>query len=207
MTAARRELLVVVVLTLVGAAVVLLSTSRPWAHAVVAVGGSPQAPQTVDLSGRAVTPLVAALGVVALAAIVALLATRSAARIVMGGLVAIVGALIIGSTALTSAADVRTGSALRDRVSTAALRDARISVELRAWRHVAAGGGLLIVAAGLIAAARGRSWAGMGRRFDAPTAAATTPTTTPATSPAARQEKPADSDLWDQLERGEDPTG
>ncbi|MFL6238445.1 MAG: Trp biosynthesis-associated membrane protein [Actinomycetes bacterium] len=198
MTAVRRELLVVVVLDLVGAVMVLLSVSRTWAHAVVAVSGSPQAPQTADLAGRSVAPLVAALGMVALAAVIALLATRGWWRVVVGAVLAVVGALIIGSTALTSATDVRHGSALRDKVSTAVLRDARSSVELRPWRHVAAAGGLLVVAAGLLAAARGRSWSGMGRRFDAPTAA-------PSPAPVAA-EAPSQVDLWDQLERGQDPT-
>src|SRR5436190_13273194 len=158
---ARRELVIVVLLTVTGAAAVLTATSRPWAHAVVSIPGSPVAPVRVDLSGRSVAPIVAALALVALAAVVALLATRSFARVGIGALIAIVGALIIGSTASISSADVRTGSALHDRVSTSSLRDARVSVQLRSWRHVAAAGGLLIVAAGLVTAARGRTWASM----------------------------------------------
>jgi uncharacterized membrane protein (TIGR02234 family) len=160
------------------------------------------APVRVDLSGRSVAPLVAALGLVALAAVVALLATRSVARILIGAVIAVAGALIIGTTASTSAADVRTGSALHDRVSTSSLHDARISVQLRPWRHVAAAGGLVLVAAGLFAAARGRTWAGMGRRFDAPTAAPV-----PAPTVPAADESTDPSELWDRIERGEDPTG
>jgi uncharacterized membrane protein (TIGR02234 family) len=201
MTNARRELVLVVALAVVGGAVVLVASGQPWAHAVVSVSGSPQAPQRVDLSGRTVAPLVAALGLVVLAAVVALLATRSVARMAMGVVIALAGALIIGATASTSSAQVRNGSALHDRVSTSSLRDARVSVQLRSWRHVAAGGGLLIVAAGLIAAARGRSWAGMGRRFDAPTAAV------PAPAATAPVEVSSDTELWDRIERGEDPTG
>ena len=208
----RRELALVVVLTLLGAALVLLSTGRPWAHAVVTVIGSPQAPQAVDLSGRVVAPLVAALGVVALAAAVALLATRGRGRVVVGALLAAVGALIIGSTALTTAHDIRGGSALRDHVSTAALHDARITVQLRSWRHVAAAGGLLVVAAGLLAAARGRSWAAMGARFEARTPMPDTPTDMSVAAPQAQPQPAALDDsssleMWDRLDRGEDPTG
>jgi uncharacterized membrane protein (TIGR02234 family) len=206
MTNARRELMLVLVLAVVGGAVVLVASGQPWAHAVVSVSGSPQAPQRVDLSGRTVAPLVAALGLVVLAAVVALLATRSVARMAMGVVIALAGALIIGATASTSSAQVRNGSALHDRVSTSSLRDARVSVQLQSWRHVAAGGGLLIVAAGLIAAARGRSWVGMGRRFDAPTAAAAAATPAPAPATTAA-EGTTDADLWDRIERGEDPTG
>jgi uncharacterized membrane protein (TIGR02234 family) len=250
MTGSRRELLAVILMTIVGAALVLLSTSRTWAHAVVSVLGSLGAPRRLDLSGRTVAPLVAALGLVALAAVIALLATRGRWRIVIGCLIAVAGALIVGATASITASDVRHGSALRDADSQAALRDARISVELRSWRHVAAAGGLLIAGAGLVAAARGRSWAAMGRKYDAPTAASTatpaavstatpTPTSTataasmesravpppptvdetPVASPVAPStpsvsEPSTDSvesdvddlEMWDRLERGDDPT-
>ena len=229
---ARRELLTVVALTVAGAAVVLLSTSRTWAHAVVSVLNSPQAPQAVNLSGRSAAPLVAALGLVALAATVALLATRGIARTVMGAVIAIVGALVVGSTALLSVADVRTGSALRDRVSTAALHDARISVALTSWRHVGAIGGLVIAGAGLLAVARGRTWRGMGRRFDAPGSpdgpqpdapraempsqprsdpprSGTTPAVPSEPRAAAAESRPLagdDLDLWERIDRGDDPT-
>src|SRR4051794_19684254 len=192
----------VVLLTIAGAVLVLLSTSRTWAHAVVSVPGSLRAPDQVDLSGRNVEPIVGALGLVALAAVIALLATRGIWRVVMGAVIAVVGALIIGSAALTSAAHVRTSSALHDKDSQTALRDARVTVELRPWRHAAAAGGLLVVAGGLVAAARGRTWAGMGRRFEAP-AATSAPTKAPATEKTTSE--PTDLELWEQLERGEDP--
>ena len=201
-TGARRELLLVVVLTVIGAAVVLFATGEPWAHAVVREPPLPQ--QAVDLPGRSVAPLVAALGLVGFAAVVALLATRGVARLVIGILIAVVGAVIVGSTASISVTDVRTGSALRDRASAAALHDAQVSVRLESWRHVAAGGGLALAAAGLVAAARGRSWAAMGRRFDAPIGAPTAEPAAPMPSPPATPID--DGALWDQLEHGEDPT-
>jgi hypothetical protein len=53
-------------------------------------------------------------------------------------------------------------------------------------------GGLLVLAAGVIAVVRGRRWAQMGSRYDAPGAARLSAEGSPA--------------LWDALDRGEDPT-
>jgi uncharacterized membrane protein (TIGR02234 family) len=199
---ARRELTIVVLLTVIGGAIVLLASGRAWARVAVAIPDAPQAPQIAALSGRTLAPLVAALGVAVLAAAVALVATRGMWRVVVGALIAVAGALIIGTTALLSATDVRSSSALQSRIGSAALHDSRITVELRAWRHVAAAGGLVIVAAGLFTAARGRTWAEMGRRFDAPTAVVAEAPVTP-----DAPDQPTDLELWEQLERGEDPTG
>jgi uncharacterized membrane protein (TIGR02234 family) len=196
----RRELVAVVGLTLLGAALTLLAVGRPWAHAVVSEPPLPA--QRVDLSGRAVTPLVAALGIVALAAAVAILATRGRWRLVVGVVIALAGAAIVGTSATLSAPDIRSGSALRDRAPAADHRGAVVTIELRGWRHVAAGGGIVLVAAGLLTIARGRALATMGQRYDAPTS---TPQRAPSPQPAAAS-RSEDTDLWEQLERGEDPT-
>lgn len=53
-----------------------------------------------------------------------------------------------------------------------------------------AAGGLLVLAAGLVTVGRGRAWPALGARYDAPAARR-------AVSPG---------DVWDALDRGEDPT-
>jgi uncharacterized membrane protein (TIGR02234 family) len=210
----RRELVAVVGLTVLGSALTLLAVGRPWAHAVVSEAPLPS--QVVDLSGRAVAPLTAALGIAALAAAVAVLATRGRWRVVVGIVIALAGAAIVGTSASLSATHVQTGSALRDRVPAASHRGAIVTVELRAWRHGAAAGGIVLVAAGLVTIARGRALATMGRRYDAPTetGSAAREVTSAAPLPQAQPARPAptaladaaDSALWEQLERGEDPT-
>lgn len=209
MNSGRREIVAVVGLTVLGSALTLLAAGQPWAHAVVSEPPLPS--QVVDLSGRAVAPLTAALGIAALAAAVAVLASRGRWRIVVGIVIALAGAAIVGTSASLSAGHIQTGSALRDRAPAASHRDAAVAVELRPWRHVAAGGGVMLVGAGLLTIARGRVLATMGRRYDAPTTttpaapseAAPLPESHPAAqAPAAR----AEADLWEQIERGEDPT-
>jgi uncharacterized membrane protein (TIGR02234 family) len=191
----RRDLAVAVGLTVIGSALTLLAAGRPWARAVVRQ--APLPPAHVALSGRAVAPLAAALGIAALAAVVALLATRNRTRVAVGVVIGIIGAGIVGSAASLSTDGIRHGSALRDRAPAAALRDTSVSVRLEPWRHVGAAGGLIVVAAGLLTVVRGRRWSAMGSRFDAPTAA------TPATQPTSVDD---DVDLWARIDRGDDPT-
>jgi uncharacterized membrane protein (TIGR02234 family) len=142
-----------------------------------------------------------------LAAAIAILATRGRWRVVVGALIALAGAGILGTSASVSADEIRHSAALQERAPNAALRDAVVSVQLQSWRHVAAAGGICLVAAGLLTIARGRSLATMGRRYDAPTAAQPAPPTATALTPAGEHAAgAADADLWEQLERGEDPT-
>jgi uncharacterized membrane protein (TIGR02234 family) len=67
------------------------------------------------------------------------------------------------------------------------------------WPLLALLAGLLAVAAGLLTVLRGRSWPGMGRRYERTAAAA----------PAAarpRTDEDRALDAWRALDRGEDPT-
>jgi len=58
------------------------------------------------------------------------------------------------------------------------------------WPYVALLGGVLIIAAGLLVVVRGRSWAAMSSRYDAP----------------VERVPVGEASLWDSLDRGEDPT-
>ena len=68
-----------------------------------------------------------------------------------------------------------------------------------AWPALALVAGLLAVAAGLLTVLRGRTWPGMGRRYERPATAAAAP---------ARRQADEDRalDAWRALDRGEDPT-
>jgi uncharacterized membrane protein (TIGR02234 family) len=202
-TRERRELAVAVLVTLLGSVLLLFAAGRPWAHAVVR-GVGPTVSRT-NLSGRGIAPLPAALGLAGLAASVALIAARGRWRIVVGVLVALIGAGAVGGAATVSRGTVRTSSALVDKVPTAGLHDASVAITLTSWRHLAAVGGLLLVGSGLLVSARGRRWATMGRKYDAPTA--TPVVTTPAAGDVAGDaDVLRDSELWDRLDAGEDPT-
>ena len=195
----RREVVAAVALAVLGAVLVLLAASRTWAHASVTILDVHAPP--VRLSGRALEPLPAALGLVALAGAVAVVATRGIGRVVVGAVLAFAGAGVISGALSVSPSSVQSSSALSDKVPTAQLRVAVVDVSLTAWRHVSAVGGLCLIGSGLLVAARGRQWSTMGRRYDAPTTPAPV---TPDAMLATDTDETAS--LWERIDRGDDPT-
>ncbi len=118
-------------------------------------------------ASRQPTPTARALALVALAGVVALLAARGWTRFAVGVVLALSGLAITG----LAAARLTGGSVVL-------------------WPVLSMLGGLLVLAAGALAATRGRSWLALGARYDAP--AAVRPV--------------SDGDVWAALDRGEDPT-
>jgi uncharacterized membrane protein (TIGR02234 family) len=175
----RREPALAALLCLLGAFLVLVGVGREWAQVEVAAG--PLTPEsTVDVAGRDLAAGVQALGLVGLAGVVAIAATRRTGRVVVGVLIALAG---LGVVAAASAVDV---VAEAGRVA-----DGEVGVT--PWRAVTVAGGVLVAAAGALVAVRGRGWASLGRRYEPPAAAA---------AAAAAPER----ELWEALDRGEDPT-
>jgi uncharacterized membrane protein (TIGR02234 family) len=69
------------------------------------------------------------------------------------------------------------------------------------WPVLAAVCGAVLATAGALVAARGRRWGGMSQRYDSPVAAA-------APEPqGAAEGGSGERQLWEALDRGEDPTG
>lgn len=190
---ARRELAVAVLLCLLGAAAVLIATSGAWATVDVA-GTSLAPPRTVAVTGTQVAPGVRALGLVGLAGVVALAATRRTGRTVVGLLLLAAGA---GVVAAVLAADA--GPALARAVAVGG-GQADDVLAGTARPPLAIVGGVLLGLAGLLVTARGRRWSALSARYDAPAARAQQPVDEAAAG--ARQERA----LWEALDRGEDPT-
>jgi uncharacterized membrane protein (TIGR02234 family) len=177
----RREPLLAALLCLVGAFLVLVGVGQEWAHVEVAAG--PLAPEsTVDVAGRDLAAGVQALGLVGLAGVVAIAATRSWGRVVVGVLLALAG---LGIVVAAAGVDVVVEAG----------RVAQGEVGPTPWRAVTVGGGVLLVGAGVLVAVRGRRWSSLGRRYEPPAAEPVAP------APAAPERE-----LWEALDRGEDPT-
>jgi uncharacterized membrane protein (TIGR02234 family) len=70
-----------------------------------------------------------------------------------------------------------------------------------AWPLLSAGGGALVLAAGIIALVRGRAWPAMSSRYDREGAE---PAMRRQRKPVVDPDRP--EDLWKALDRGEDPT-
>lgn len=187
----------VLVVLLAASVCVLVSYGATWVVAVVPVfagadeTGGPG--REVALTGRDLAPLGAAVGWVGLAAIAALLATRTWGRRVTGAVVILAG----GAAAVTGVAfaltDVATGgggafvaAALGGEASGAAT-----DVSITAWWAVAVLAGLLMLVCGMLALLNGPAWPRLGARYSRPDSAMTAPSAAAA---------------WDALDRGEDPT-
>jgi uncharacterized membrane protein (TIGR02234 family) len=173
-----------------GAGLALLAAGRTWATAEAEDAITPfsQALTGGDLGGAA-----GALGWAGLAGLAALFATRGRVRAAVGVLIALFGTGI----AYASATAVRHQNVLDAAGDKSALlklgTDPALHVNL--WWLVSVAGGVLLIAAGLVAAVRGARWPGMSARYER------TGTRAP--------EDPAPEDpsaMWRSLDRGEDPT-
>lgn len=172
----RREMIAGLAVVLVGAALVLLAGTQPWARVADLTVTVPPAVEAT-LKGQAVAPGARALGLVGLAGIVALLATRRLLRRVVGALLALAG---IATCAASLAWSVETPILVGD---------AGEPLAWTPWPVVSVAGGVLLCAGGVLAAIRSSQWPAMGSRYDAPARA-----------------KAKDEDPWSALDRGEDPT-
>jgi uncharacterized membrane protein (TIGR02234 family) len=169
----RRELLTAVALCLLGSALVLLAVSRTWVSYRMAAA-APLPSKSFEVIGTHLAPGARALALVGLAGTAAILATRGLGRAVVGVLVTAAGAGVM-AVVIRALADP-------DPVAPGA--------DLGAWPYVALLGALLIGTAGLLVVVRGRSWAAMSSRYDAP----------------ADRKAIGEGSLWEALDRGEDPT-
>jgi uncharacterized membrane protein (TIGR02234 family) len=192
---AGRELGLVVVLCALGGGLVLGAVGQTWLR-VTAERRSPLTDVTLDLSGKTLEPLVAGLGVVGLAGVVGLLATRRWGRLVVAAVIALSG-LLVTVSALTRLGAPGT-AAVQDlldesgRAGGLAADGAVTAVAHPAWPLLAALGGLLLALGGLATLIRSRRWPTMSARYE---------------TPAARADRPrTDAAVWDALSRGDDPT-
>jgi hypothetical protein len=259
---ARRELLAALGLCLLGAVLALAASAPAWVRVVVP-RVRPLADVTVAVAGRDMAPVVPALGLVGLAAVVGLVATRGRGRSALGAVLAGCGVAVAlaAGTHLVAPAPPAAG-VLVAGYGPLPGRDLARPVEPQAepvWPALAMVGGLLLAAAGTVSVVRGRRWPAMSARYDAPTASPTAPIasptapsvptarrtaqaasqaavtaapaaasagqtaptqpagTTPPPGPAhpaslppsagpAGPARPAPQQLWDALDRGDDPT-
>ncbi|MFJ3230334.1 TIGR02234 family membrane protein [Streptomyces sp. NPDC086787] len=190
----RRSLALALLCGALGAAVVLLATRQRWAQGTAEMAGG-SFPLTAR--GSDVTGVPAALAIVALAALVAVFAVRRGGRLLVAGLLTLSGAGTVAA-ALSGATD---GSVLDDQAAkvTGDTSAAAQALTHTGWPYVAVAGGVLLLAAGLLALRYGRLWPAMSGRYERGTAR------------PRRTARPTDPDrpeeLWKALDRGEDPTG
>lgn len=194
--APRRALALALLCGAVGAALALVSAGQVWSRSTAPFAGKSL---PVTATGGDVTGLPSALALVGLAALVAVFAVRRAVRVVVAALLTLCGAGTVTGALLGT----RDTGALQDAAArTSGLTHSGIGdVSLSAWPYVSALGGLLLLVAGVLAVWFGARWPSMasgGSRYERPTRA------------TRRSVRPLDperpEDLWQALDRGEDPT-
>jgi uncharacterized membrane protein (TIGR02234 family) len=195
----RRELTGVVLATAVAGGLALSAGGQPWVT-VTALRPPPLPPVTDRLSGGEVASLVPAVGLLLLAAAVALVAVRGAARIAVGLVMAVAGGVLGWSGVRTVAGGVRLSVADLPTLGGSSVTALRTSVSA-GWPLAAAVAGLVAVLAAVAVLLRGRGWPAMGRRYER----AGGPAPVPAADDGASDEERAAA-AWRALDRGTDPT-
>jgi uncharacterized membrane protein (TIGR02234 family) len=184
-----------VALEVLGAGVALLLSLRDWQTVTTPRAGRP--PDVLGLSGRAVDSASTAIALVALAGVVAVLATRGVIRRVVGGLVALAGAGLVwrAAVALSPMSAARARALVRDRHATVSTAGVVPHVDVHAvWPALSLVCGLFVLASGALTAWRGHRWQVMSARYEA--------------TPAAEDDDQAKAaaTLWRALDEGDDPT-
>ncbi len=199
----RTELVGALVLDLIGAVGALLIARRDWQTALTP-RARPFADDVLALSGYTLDTAATAFGLVALAGVVAVLATRNVARRVVGGVLALAGGLLVwrSLTGLAAIGPVRARALVQAKhsgVSVDVTVVPRLTVHTQ-WAFLSAVCGLLVCGSGLVVAARGHRWAAMSARYEAPSAAH------PSAEDIAATRARADASMWTALDHGTDPT-
>ncbi len=211
----RRGLASAVVLAAVGGGTAALSGTQTWATATArsAVSAVP-----VAVAGGTAAPLSTAAGVVGLASVGALLATRRAGRTLVGLLLVLAGAAALVATGefLRAPADSRyTTVGIEGSTLPATPAAAPAAIAVSAWPWLTGAAAVVLLATGLAATATGRTWPVLGRRYEAPrpdTPAPDTPAPDAARpdasgrAPAAEPVAARPASIWDDLDAGRDPT-
>ncbi|MGH3546284.1 MAG: Trp biosynthesis-associated membrane protein [Mycobacteriales bacterium] len=194
----RTELGVAVLLAVLGGALALFAVSRQW--------WIEQTPRPAPLSslwkpirGTDTASWSAAAGLVSLAGALALLATRRLGRLAVGVLILGAGASVVTAGVAGLGAEPAAGSS-------------RINVAV-VWPVVTILAGGLAAASGVLTCLHFRRWhvrsAGLGSRYEAPTALPRAGSVADTATVIAAGDSPGGGDpalLWDALDRGIDPT-
>lgn len=182
-----------------GAGLALLAGGRPWA---TVKAEDAITPFSQHLTGHDLGGAATALAWAGLAGLAALFATRGRVRSGVGVLIALFGAgVVYGSAAAVQRAHVL--SVAGDKSALLKI-GAHPALDVNLWWMASVTGGVLLVAGGLVAAARGARWPGMSARYERDGAPASRPAPRKAAASGAPAQDP--SALWKSLDRGEDPT-
>jgi uncharacterized membrane protein (TIGR02234 family) len=190
---------------IVGAGLVLLSWSQTWFELVLtADSAAPTGGAVIEVAGQVASPALAALALAGLALAGALAIAGPGIRIVLGVLAVVLGGSVLlaagvtlGDPVAAVAPAVAGATGVTGDAPTASLVQ---SATATLWPVAAIAGGVLVAASGVLVLATGTAWPVSARRYRAVRFAADD-----ATGAASGTDRAIDD--WDELSRGDDPTG
>jgi uncharacterized membrane protein (TIGR02234 family) len=202
---------------LLGAGLALLAWSQTWFELHL-VGQSGPSAGAIEVGGGIASPALAALGLAGLALVAAIAIAGPLMRILLavlqvllGGSIVLAAALALGDPVGAVAPAVTEATGVAGAAPTAELV---ASADPTLWPAAAIAGGGLVVLAGIAALVTTRRWPGSSRRYSAVRTADADAEAPPSPEAAAvprtdERRKASDRavDAWDELSRGDDPTG
>ena len=209
MTPARMKLPVVIV-TIIGSALALLSWSQTWFELELADAAAQGAGEAIAVPGSVASPALAALGLAGLALVAALAIAGPGIRIVLGILEIVLGGCVLlaagvslGDPVAAVAPAVTDATGVSGAGPTAELVAAATAT---AWPAAAIAGGVLLVLAGVAVLVTGTRWPASSRRYRG--ARLADADADGGAEQGVRERAASDRaiDDWDELSRGDDPT-
>jgi Tryptophan-associated transmembrane protein (Trp_oprn_chp) len=171
-------------------AIVLLTSTQQWF--LLSIGTD-----SLAVPGTAAAPALAVLAITGLVLVGALSIAGPFFRVVLGALQVLLGMTVVLSSALANGDPLAASAALISRstgISGAqSIAELKIGVAASAWPVIATGGGILLIALGVLVVATFRRWPGSPRKYGA----------------VRLQPASDDGDSvidWDALSEGSDPT-
>jgi uncharacterized membrane protein (TIGR02234 family) len=196
----RGEFAGALLLQLLGAAGALLLATRHW-QTITTPRPRPFRDDVLSVTGRTADAAPTALALVALAGVIAVIATRGVVRRLIGIVVAFAGAALVWRSlaALGAVSQSRARSLVESKHSGAEVgAAARIDVHA-VWPVLSVCCGALLLIAGVLVVWRGHRWGAMSAKYDRPAGGG-------AGEDEQQARARADASLWSALDRGVDPT-
>ncbi len=185
--ASSRGYAVTLVLGLAASGAVAVGVNKPWLRATATVEGMPRL--VAEVSGADIAPAAGALGLAALAAFGAVVATRGLFRRAVGVLIIAALAYVAFSAIFPGA----TGGLVVQGLAAKGWAGGHYDVHSVWWRWLVAVGALVGAGCGCLVVRFATMWATMGERYDAP-------------AEHRQAEASSESDVWRAIDRGDDPT-
>ncbi|GAA4556167.1 TIGR02234 family membrane protein [Planotetraspora kaengkrachanensis] len=204
---ARRSLTAWLIMCAVGGGLVLLAAGRTWATVTLQSRTGALGPAEVAVTGSEIAASLVPATLAALAAAVAVFATRGLARRAIAVVIGLCGAAV-AVTGWTATRSEAIAAAAREHATSAMMSSGTPVSEspVWAWPVLSVAGGLVLLAAGVVAAVWGARWPGMSSRYDRAGGDSRTGPAGEVRRGARPRRVSEERAMWEALDEGADPT-